>query len=288
MHCSPNIAITNDYTCFDRKELEEIALALNLYIVKTKALANYCNTKQSISKCTDIIRRPIDIQNKTKQNLWKSIHKRLSKLCDQEACWVDLDFIDLITDKHILEKIKYFTFKPKMSKNRRSWLSTKIINEVMQQYQEFDKTFKFLGALPSDFYTQIKVDYNQFKRYKKVAVIFNLDTHDKPGSHWVAFLIDNVQKHVEYFDSTGKLPNKHIKQFIDILHKTGIVTGYSLLQNRIVHQTKNSECGIYSIYYIIQRLLSKNFNTITSMVIKDDDMNKFRDHLFRPYQEYYY
>lgn len=278
MHCSPNIAVTNDYTCFDKEELEEIAFALNIYIAKNKALASYCGT-------TCVINRPIDIHNKTKQCLWKSIHKRLRKICNEEACWVDLDFIKMISDKSTIEKIKYFTFKPKMPEDRRSWLSTKNINDVMQQYQEFDRTFTFLGALPSDFYTQITVDYNQFKRYKKVGLIFNLDTHDKPGSHWVALLIDNVAKQVEYFDSTGKPPNTHIKKFIEFLRKIGITSGYTLLQNSIIHQTKNSECGIYSMYYIVQRLLGKSYHSIVSTIIRDDEMNKFRDRLFRPYKD---
>lgn len=277
--CSPNIAVTNDYTCFDKRELEEIALALNIYILKNKALSNYCPTQSQ--KC--IIKTPIDIRKKTKEGLWRSIHKRLGKLCDQESCWIDLELINSIQDKDILEKIKYFTFKPKMNKNRRSWLSTKNINDVMQQYQEFDKTFKFLGALPSDFYTQIKFDYKQLNRFKKIGIVFNLDTHDKPGSHWVAFFIDNVQKQYDFFDSTGKPPNKHIDKFIDMLLGVGVISGYSYLQNTSVHQTKNSECGIYSMYYIIQRLLGKSFNSIANTVIKDDDMNRFRDHLFRPF-----
>lgn len=279
MHCSPNIAITNKYTCFDVEDLEEIAMALNIYIAKSKALNNYCNEKSQ--NC--ISYRPIDVKNKTKRGLWNSIRKRLSKLCDQESCWIDLEFLNLISNKDILDKIRYFTYKPKMPKNRKSWLSTQNINEVMQQYQEFDKTYKFLGALPSDFYTQIKVDYSQFNRYKKVGIVFNLDTHDKAGSHWVAVLIDNVKKQMEYFDSTGKPPNKYIKGFMDILQKTGIINGYSYLQNKIIHQRKNSECGIYSMYYLIQRLLGKEFDTITSTVIDDDDMNHFRDHVFRPY-----
>jgi hypothetical protein len=279
MHCSPNTAPTTDYTCFDTSELEEIALALNIYITKNKALSNYCH-KQS-EKC--ILRKTIDIQNKSKKGLWKSINKRLGQLCNQESCWIDLDLINMIPDKYVVEKIKYFTFKPKMSKNRRSWLSTRNINEVMQQYQEFDKSFKFLGALPSNFYTQIRVDYSQFKHYKKVGIVFNLDTHDKPGSHWVAFLIDNKNRQYEYFDSTGKSPNKHIKTFINMLIKQEIIKSYRYLQNTTVHQTKNSECGIYSMFYIIQRLLGKDFHTIVDHVIRDDDMNKFRDHLFRPY-----
>ncbi len=277
MYCSPNVPITSNYTCFEKQELQEIAVALNLSIAKQYAMYNYCKN------CAKPPKQIVNIEDKTKKELWRSIYKRLQNVCKQESCWIDLDFINLIQDKSLVDKLKHFTFKPKMTKNRTDWLSTLQINNVMQQYQEFDKNFKFLGALPSDFYTQIQLDYKQLKNYKKAAIVFNLDTHDKPGSHWVVLYIDNTNKLVEYFDSTGKSPNKHIKKFIQLLKTLNITKGYKYLQNTIVHQTKNSECGIYSMYYIIQRLLGKDFLNLTFNVIKDDDMNRFRDLIFRKY-----
>ena len=44
--------------------------------------------------------------------------------------------------ENLREKIRLFTFKPKMTKTQYSWLSTMDINQVMQQYQEYDKNFK--------------------------------------------------------------------------------------------------------------------------------------------------
>lgn len=269
--CAPNIDVTNHYTCFEEEELRQIATAFNRFIQDNKRV---CNKR----KC--VPRKTINIQNKSKKELWYSIYNRLNKICDYEYCWVDQKFIDIITDKNLREKLKYFTFKPKGTTKRKSWLSTININQVVQQYQELDKTFEFLGALPSDFYTQLKVDYNMFKKYKRLAVIFNLDTHDQPGSHWVTLFIDNTIKTMEYFDSTGNSPNEHISKFIHILRK--LLPNYSFLVNKQVHQSKNSECGVYAIYYIVQRLLGNNFEKITSNIIKDEDMSLFRDVIFRP------
>jgi hypothetical protein len=276
--CSPNIDIKTHYTCFSLDELTEIAKAFNLFIKKNKVCSNENN------KC--IVRKYIDYENKNRKQLWWSIYTRLKPICKYEYCWVDLEFIKAIPDKNLREKIRLFTFKPKMTKTQYSWLSTMDINQVMQQYQEYDKNFKFLGALPSDFYKVKEFDYNQLLDYKKIGVIFNLDNHDEKGSHWVAFFLDYNSKTLEYFDSTGDPPNENIKEFIKNVHlffkKNDIV--YTYKQNKLVHQKENTECGVFSIYYIIQRLRNKTFQYITKNIVNDKKMNGFRDVIFRPRQ----
>lgn len=273
MYCAPNINVSSHYTCFEYEELVQIALAFNIYIQKNKV----CSRGKAKS-CAP--KKPISINNKTKKELWMSIYNRLAKVCKYEYCWLDLNFINRIPDAYLREKIKLFTFKPKTTRSLRSWLSTQNINHVMQQYQEFDKAFKFVGALPSDFYMHTRVDYTDVKRYKRVGFVFNLDTHDMPGSHWVAFFIDNEGKTCEYFDSTGGGPNTYIKTFINNVMRH--LPSHRYLQNTIVHQNKNGECGVYSIYFLIQRLLGRSYLDIVSHVIRDDDMNMFRRHIFRP------
>ena len=185
MFCAPNVVNVEDhYTCFTFDELKQIALAFNIHIQKHKI----CDKSNNVC----VPRKLIGIRNKTKKQLWTSIYKRLEKICPYESCWIDLDFIKSVDDEILRDKIRYFTFKPKMSKHINAWLSTSDINNVLQQYQELDHSFKFLGALPSDFYKVIKVDYSQIKNYKKIGVVLNLDDHTQKGSHWVSFLIDNT------------------------------------------------------------------------------------------------
>ena len=47
--------------------------------------------------------------------------------------------------------------------------------------------------------------------------------------------------------------------------------------NKVRHQFKNSECGVYSMNFIISLLEGKTFTEVTENIIKDDDMLKNRD-----------
>lgn len=270
--CAPNVNGLNSdnsrlNSCFGIDDLREIAMAYNKWI-KNKKYSSYKPINEKVIRGDD------------KTTLWKSIRKHLRNRCKDEACWSEQDFIDTIEDVSLRDKIKYFTFKPKLPKRKQNWLSTADINNVLQQYQEFDKTFKFLGALPSDFYEHAKVKYSDIEKYKSVGIVFNHDTHDKTGSHWVVLFIDTVGKTIEYFDSTGEGPIPHISKFINFL-RIRVLPGYKYLQNTRVHQRKNSECGVYSIYYIVQRLLKYDFYAVTSNIISDDQMSKFRKYIFR-------
>jgi hypothetical protein len=277
-YCSPNINVTNHYTCFEHDELKEIALALNIYIQKNKL----CLLDKSTSKtCSTKI---INIGKKTKKQLWYSIYNRLKIICPYEYCWVDLDFINNIKDRYLRDKIRDFTFKPKGPKTANSWLWTEDINRVLQQYGSIDKTFKFLGALPSDFYKITKMNWTNICNYNKFSIVFNLDNHKQSGSHWVAFLIDNKTKTIEYY-SIGNLPNTNINVFIkhvqNFLHKK-CKTKYEILYNTTKQQYENNECGMFAIHFIITRLLGKSFHDISNMKITDKDMNRFRKIVFRP------
>jgi|LakMenEpi03Aug12_release.lakeMendotaPanAssembly.Ray.scaffolds.fasta_scaffold182753_3 hypothetical protein len=272
--CAPNVENIKDYyTCFKKKELINIASTFNSYYND-----KICKNK----KC--IIKKPIDIPNKSKRELWNSIYKRLKPLCKTEYCWLDLDFLEKIHNKDLRSKILHFTFKPKMTPKYNSWLNTNDIDAILLQYQRIYKDFKFVGALPSDFYKIQKVDYNSILQYKKIGIVFNLDAHYKSGSHWTAFLIDNKLKTLEYYDSVGVKPNRNIQKFINKVYKYLSLKGldYTIKYNNIQHQFKNNECGVYSIHYIIKRLNGTSFEKITTNIITDKQMNKFRYRIFRP------
>ena len=166
-----------------------------------------------------------------------------------------------------------------MNKHYNKWLNTKDINAVLQQYQEVYKTFNFLGALPSDFYKIVKIKWIYAYKYKKIGIVFNLDEHNKTGSHWVSFLIDNTLKSIEYYDSVGDKPNKNIEEFIHKISKL-FKNKYTVKINNLKNQYGNSECGVYAMYYIIERLSGNSFEKITSNIIKDDEIKKFRKHFF--------
>ena len=275
-YCSPNVKnginLENHFTCFELNELVEIAKSYNKFIDKD----NICNEKKCVTG------EKININTKNKKQLWDDIYNRLQYLCRYEWCWLNLDFVNEINDEEMKEKILYFTFKPKMTETRYAWLSTKDINYVIQQYEKQHPYFKYIGAHPVDYFEITKWEISQFKTHDLIGIVFNLDTHDKSGSHWVGFMIDNINRTIEYFDSAGEPPTKHIKNFIKTLIKTKEFKHYKFKRNKKIHQKENSECGVYSINFIRERVNGKNFEEITDNIINDKIMNRMRDLFFRP------
>lgn len=277
-YCAINLLKNNDtdFTCFEYNELEEIAKALNKYqgtICKT-----YQNKKVCINNNSD---DKIDLTKFTKKyDLWKAIHKKLKSLCKKEHCWVELDFINNIKDNDLRNKLRYFTFKPTGTKSESDWLNTFHINEILQQYEVNYTDFKFIGAVPADFHRISHQNYNSMiNKYNKIGIVFNTDKHTEPGQHWTSCFIDNEKKTVEYFDSLGNLPNKYIREFINRFSKK---RSYTLTINNIPHQKNSALCGIYSCYFIIQRLKGKTFNEINANIITDKFIAKRRKEYFLP------
>ena len=266
-YCSPSKKNTiQDNSCYNSDELISIINAYNKHI-KNEILCNKF-------KCV----KPelILIKNKSVKQLYQELYDKLSELCDKEYCWLDLPFINNIKDKRLKESILYFTFKPKGLETKRTWFNTMNINEIMQQYQDLYKDFKFLGAQPSD-YTKIKKlnksDLKHNSRY--LGIIFNTDPHTKPGQHWIAVFIDNHTKRLDYFDSLGHVPTKNIASFLKLFKD------YHFNINRKEHQKGGTNCGVYSCFFIIQRLNGNTFHNINKK-ITDKMMTDYRDILFRP------
>ena len=179
-----------------------------------------------------------------------------------------------------------------------TWLDNYNIIHVMQQYQEAYKWFKFLGIFPIDFSAP-----NPYKKdaheclYKEtcslnltaeyangirgIGIIFNLDPHYKGGSHWVALYInlqDITKPFVGYFDSYGyKTPNliaklmKSLKLQIDTCE---------LGSNARRFQYGSSECGMFSIYFIICMISGISFREFCKDSVNDETMLKLRKILF--------
>ena len=113
-------------------------------------------------------------------------------------------------------------------------------------------------------------------------MIFNLDTHDKPGSHWVSMFIDNNKKHVYYFDSYGDEIPQRLVRLVNTIQVQGRQYGenYEYYYNDNRHQYKNSECGMYCLYFIITLLKGKSFDYFLNKKISDDEMLKKRKVFF--------
>lgn len=215
----------------------------------------------------------------TKDNLWKNIQNKLNNKCTEESCWVDY-----IKDKDIKE----YTFKPKKpdswKKNKYTWLNTYDILFVMRQFEKYYKDFRFIGPVPLDCPVSFQCELSKInledlkkKNINKLGVIYNHDKHYEPGSHWTGIYINILEKTVDYYDSYGTKPPKLIYEFMKKIGNNE----YKLIYNDKRHQYGGSECGMYSMYFILQRLENISMKEISKKKISDESMNKLRDIMYR-------
>lgn len=127
-----------------------------------------------------------------------------------------------------------------------------------------------------------KFDLNDYiKRGKrKICVVFNLDLHHQPGSHWVALFICVKNKSIYYFDSTGDPCPKLIKAFVE---RVQAQSKFKFYQNKVPHQRGNNECGVYVTYFLAYMIRYADFSHFQGERISDTYMNERRlDTFFSP------
>jgi hypothetical protein len=188
------------------------------------------------------------------------------KECDDEICW--LDALEVSNHQQYKKKLFAPNQPDTWKKNNTEWLTNFDILQVMQQYQEKDEAFVFLGPSYIDFDTKVQnecVDtdictfslatYDAHKT--KFAFVFNLDEHTQSGSHWVALFVDLRDTFIFYFDSTGhKIPHQ-IRSLVQRIVKEGAKRSliFSLHDNyKKKHQYLFTECGMYCLYFIIMMI----------------------------------
>lgn len=253
-----------------------------------------CYSKESLIKIANSFNNnnnsKIIISNKSKKQIWDQIQVKLNEYCKKdEYCWKKQDFVKKIKDIDI----ELYTFKPEYPKewlkNEHTWLNTYDIYYVMKQYEKANNDFVFLGPIPSDCPTKIqcelsKLDLINMKKKKiyKIGIIYNLDTSNQSGSHWTAIYIDNKNNEINYYDSYGMVSTPLITKFIQ-----GLSEQYSknnikptIIYNDKRHQYGHSECGMYSMNFILERLHGTTMYDISNMTIPDEKMNYLRRLLY--------
>lgn len=237
------------------------------------------------------------IKTNNSKEIWKLLKKYMDNVCDRESCWLKQNFIK----DNLNRELAHSTFAPQSpstwKKNKNQWLTSLDIDKVMKQYEESYKCFQFIGPSPIDFDSHQK--YNEcvweelckfnitdyINRGKtKIGIIFNTDPHYKEGSHWISLFINIKEKYIFYFDSNGDKIPKQIKKFVDRIQNQSNQIGikFKLLDNYLIeHQNGNTECGMYSLFFIIQLLTeNKPPDYFITERINDEDMEKLRNKYF--------
>ena len=261
---------------------------------KDEVLGYTCYTSESLHKLKKIwnARHPdVLVTSNNPREIWEQLRKNMSTSCNSEACWLRHQCIKQDID----ENLWLDTFAPKAPKGWKAkpheWLSSIEIEQVMQQYEKKYKCFEFIGPSPIDYDKHLLFGecvweelckfslLDMKKRGKsKIGIIFNLDPHYKEGSHWVALFLNLKKKKICYMDSYGdKLPRK-IRKFTNMVKKQGAqmdeVYTVEIVKRR--HQYSESECGMYSLYFIIQLLQGRSLGHFQNQRITDKHMQRLR------------
>lgn len=224
-----------------------------------------------------------------KEALWRELRTRLKSQykCASEYCAVQE--LGNTSDKTATRRYFRPSKPSSWEKDPTDWLDTMSIAEVMEQYETAFPHFEFIGPVPIDFDAKLpgawgkcvvdelcKLDLNVLRRKgtKCIGIVFNLDPHDKPGSHWICAYIDLIANAAYYYDSYGYQAPPEVKRLLRRCYQQGISKIY---WNDVRHQRKKSECGTYCMYVIISLLKGRSFADICRNRVDDDTMNAFRD-----------
>jgi len=307
MHCSPQRAglYRKAKTCLSKQSLLNMAKAYNVALLSQKLEGN--DQKEHVggygSKIfhNPKIHKPIPLSG-TRATLWKHLQKRFMHLCDNESCWLEIDFIKQSVDAEN-------EFRPKKpvewNSNPHTWLNNFNIDDVMQQYEEKHPSFNFIGVFPMDFAAKdglgrciseemCKLDVRKLMKsgIMQMGAVLNLDKHTESGSHWVAvyanFDPNKPNYGIYYYDSNGIGPTKEVLAFKNNIKKQmdamdpNAVKKFQMDHNKRRHQYGNSECGMFCMYFIERCLQGMSFKTIESSKVYDKAVHKLRNAYFRP------
>jgi hypothetical protein len=243
--------------------------------------------------------------NNSRKKLQEDISKKISEMsrCNSEKCWMTIQELikHLSPDELSLFKKSFKPKKPKSwDKKPNEWLTTTQLKLILEQLTHKYPNFKEYGALPMDFEKKqnnscisgdlcnIDLRKDMSEQKHNIGVIFNLDDHDEPGSHWTAMYVElepccRKVPSMYYFDSIGSKPPKEIKELVDKLQEQyNSIKGTTMdfLYNDIQHQKGNTECGIYCLHFLETMLKGVDFEEHIQSKNDDKYMEKFRDYYF--------
>jgi hypothetical protein len=273
--CGPTLSFENG-SCIP------LNLLVNMAISHNKNVKNKENSIQLFDVLEEIS------PDEYKRYILYEFQKRFKNSAHSE--WVNSNFFKNMSeeDKDFLQTA---VFRPEGPQGQFQWLSTLDINKTLAQYENKYQDFAFLGAVPIDFndldyYPFKNMNFNELRKEgkNKLGVIFNLDEHYKGGSHWVSLFSDLEKGQIYFSDSYGRKPEKRISNFMERIKnylETCNMDNIDMRHNPTQHQRGNSECGVYSINFILRLLKGKTFDHLTRKRLTDEKVNKCRFRYFK-------
>ena len=254
-----------------------------------------CFTEDALSKIKDAYNKnhpDNKILTTDPKEVWVELRQRLTT-CNKEDCW-----LEQIKQPHIRQQLDEILFAPDYPKEwlkktsggssiQNDWLSNFDIAAVLKQYEISHPHFKLLGPSSIDYDNKpselggqcvwpdlcrlsMKELINRGKTHWGIS--FNLDKYSEPGSHWVSMFVDIPNKTIYYYDSALHPIPREIKRLQKEIKKQGMQLeqpiDFTYYRNHRAHQKTTSECGMYSLFFIIT-FLTGEMDEMKDMTMED-------------------
>lgn len=222
--------------------------------------------------------------------------------CDTESCALKKTFPRSVVEKELERR-----FKVQGPRNSTQLLSNFDIDNTLTRWalefdfffpcpfamMDFDKTHESFSvvSIPEVFkgeYVLKLADMHIKRKNTCFACVVNTDISTGPGKHWTAAFVDmrsNIAS-VEYFNSVANPPVKAMTIWMErtkneMIQSKLFDSVISIPVTTTDHQQDDTECGVYSLYYIRCRLEGKPYTFFQDKPIADKYMTEFRKFLFR-------
>jgi len=238
-------------------------------------------------------RNPSNLIHSTDSDIiWTELKNNLETTCSNESCWYkNFTEVNELTD---MKDLFAPTSPTSWKSNPNEWLSSTDIKAVMKQYSKIYKCFEFIGPVPIDFDKVVSSSCVSEELCKlnlqklinagkfKIGISLNTDPHDKGGEHWISMFINVKKGLIFFFDSAGDKAPKQVVTLANRIIKQGkeLTTPiqFKFDQNYPKqHQYTSTECGMYSLYFIVSMLEDKlTQQYLKTHIITDKYIEKLR------------
>lgn len=252
-----------------------------------------------------ILKRMLQIAVKTYPQRIKKSVDQITKDCDtneivrclkiltgeeDEEDWIDVEtgskLIREWMKEEKLSEVMNMCLKPLQPVS--DLLSSYDIHSVLQRYTCVENFgFKWLGVYTSsvgDMERLCSKFKETFPKYQYIGAVLNTGT--VTGSHWVSVLVesDEDKTTLEYYDPFGSEPTqviaKNLKEMLKMM--IGVYDQKVFSRTSVArHQKGATHCGSYVLWYLVSRISGKNMGDLTGKQMKDKDVKKWRERLFR-------
>jgi hypothetical protein len=264
-----------------------------------EAVDNVCSDQFTLDKMKEFIKNlkgpNADVDNASPAQTVELAKQAVG--CDSEVCLLKNPQVSQFIGPVKADEILHERFKPSGPADSTAWLNNDNIDYVLEQWAKKYPNFTHVPFQMIDFdITKTELaNIDLISLYesdtRKMGCVINTDKSTGKGIHWFCVFIDMSDENkwtLEYFDSAGDYPKGSVHRWLNE-QRAKLGAKYTNKDIQVVDVTKSNqlqksttECGVFSLWYILSRLNNIPYTYFTQPNASDDKMMyEFRRFLFR-------